>query len=970
MRSLLTNRKWQTAGLLLVLLTMAVGTALARSATPPPVGHRIYDLKRLNINRWACPFYNDGRYGIDTAGTGVAGGAWPQPLHNCYIFGAGLWFGSIRQRVNDPSIEDTLVTFGYNPNSGGTEMSPVTVENSAEGTGSANDRIFVYPGDWPPTPRDRWVTSPDLDTIVPKENFSLQDMWCAYSDVLSENHISPGKPLNIDVFETVYAWNYPSNQDIFFITYVVRNASTTDTLKNCYMGAVCDADVGDATDDMVGTLLNTYVPGADTVKNVGYVGDNNNQENAGRDWESGTPGVFAYKFLESPRDTAGPTGRPLGMTAFKKFTIDIDPVTDAAQYLTMAGFDYRTGVYAPYDSAPDIAPADKRFVQCSGPFTLGPQQMVRLVIACMGAPYGGPGQTWQNRPIDSLVHLAKLANQAQFIYDQGWLLPGPPLAPNMTLVPGDNQVRIVWDDLPERTPDPYWQKVASDPSKPGWDPLYRGYDFQGYIVYKSKNGSDWGILAQCDLADSVTFNYPPGGDSAGTPDSLWIKANDKGLFYSFVDSSVTDGYTYYYCVTAYDYNFQTTAWDSAHTTPLDSAVIILRSGLVANFSTVPRWDAANYIVPTVSVATTVGDTTRPGMKWRADVVVPFQVTADTYELRFLGPTFGGGASKSIYGYYVVDRNNNDSLVIDTASFSYTVGNTITRAVPTFNGIALNCTMKVSVPSKPFDTAYAVRTAHYPRESIGIRTGNAPNTGWSFRGSDYVIVWTNAPGYMTAKVLDATHANVEVPPTQWVSASPSSANGWCFLQKGFKSPSDTLTGLDAYLYICGGFVRFKPSDDSLSTLFSSIANGDTWYVVGHKTEGTPPYYNVYQALTQPGRSDTVTKVKLNVKVVPNPYVVFNSWEKSTDQRFVRFTHLPSECTIRIYTMSGDLVKVLRHKDTNVQPLDLGGTETWDFTNESPGSTGTAISGQLIASGVYIYHVQSPVGEAVGKLAFIY
>jgi len=76
------------------------------------------------------------------------------------------------------------------------------------------------------------------------------------------------------------------------------------------------------------------------------------------------------------------------MTAFKKFTIDIDPVTDAAQYLTMAGFDYRTGVYAPYDSAKDIAAADKRFVQCSGPFTLAPQQMVRLVIACIGAPFG------------------------------------------------------------------------------------------------------------------------------------------------------------------------------------------------------------------------------------------------------------------------------------------------------------------------------------------------------------------------------------------------------------------------------------------------------------------------------------------------------------------------------------------------------------------------------------------------------
>jgi hypothetical protein len=82
----------------------------------------------LNINKWKCPFYNDGRYGIDiTVGTGVAGGSWPQPLHNCYIFGAGLWFGSIKARAGDPTKLDTLVTFGYNPNSGGTEMSPVTV---------------------------------------------------------------------------------------------------------------------------------------------------------------------------------------------------------------------------------------------------------------------------------------------------------------------------------------------------------------------------------------------------------------------------------------------------------------------------------------------------------------------------------------------------------------------------------------------------------------------------------------------------------------------------------------------------------------------------------------------------------------------------------------------------------------------------------------------------------------------------
>jgi hypothetical protein len=965
MKSLLTNRKWQSAGLLLVLLTMTAGLAWARSATTPPAGQRVYDIQWLNINKWKCPFHNDGKYGYDpSSGTGVAGGAWPQPLHNCYIFGAGLWFGSIRARAEDPSKADTLVTFGYNPNSGGSEMSPVTVENSAEGTSSSNDRIFVYPTTWPPAPRDRWVTAPELDSVVPKEYFSLQDMWCAYSDVLPENHISPGKPQNIDVYQTVYAWNYPSNEDIFFITYVVRNASTTDTLKDCYMGAVCDADVGDATDDMVGTLLNTYVPGADTVKNVGYVGDNNNQENAGRDWESGTPGVFAYKFLESPM---GPDSTRLGMTAFKKFTIDIDPVTDAAQYLTMAGFDYRTGVYAPFDSALDIAPADKRFVQCSGPFTLAPQQMVRMVIACIGAPFGGPGQLWSSRPIDSLVHLAKLANQAQFIYDQGWLLPGPPLSPNMTLVPGDNQVRIVWDNLPEVTPDPYWLKVARDTTKPGWDPLYRGYDFEGYIVYKSKNGSDWRILAQCDLADGDTFSYPPGGDSAGTPDSLWIKATDKGLFYSVVDSSVTNGFTYYYCVASYDYNFQTTQWDSTHRIPLDSTVIILRSGLVANFSTVPRWDAANYVMPKTSVVTSVGDTTKPGMKWKTEVVVPAQVTADTYELRFLGPEYGGGATKSIYSYFVANLRN-DSMVIDTTSFNYTVGNSLTRALPVFNGLSLSCSLKLTLPASGIETAY-VETGSYPSDKVR-GSGTASQGLWAFRAADYEVQFSVSP-YLTAKVYDVTHDRVEVPFTKFdnLSGSKAQANGWCFVDRTARNPSDTLKGKMARIYVCGAYAELN-AGDSIAGNTSLIQDGDKWMLVGTKTGGTAPFYNVYHMLSTPGVARVDTTYKLNVKVVPNPYVVFDAWEKSSDQRYVRFTHLPNECTIRIYTVAGDLVKVIKHVDTQTQPLDQGGTETWDFTNESPGSTGTAISGQLIASGVYVFHVQSPVGEMVGKFAVIY
>jgi hypothetical protein len=225
--------------------------------------------------------------------------------------------------------------------------------------------------------------------------------------------------------------------------------------------------------------------------------------------------------------------------------------------------------------------------------------------------------------------------------------------------------------------------------------------------------------------------------------------------------------------------------------------------------------------------------------------------------------------------------------------------------------------------------------------------------------------------LTAKVYDITHGRIEVPFTKYTDRSQTRdlANGWCFVDKLKLNPTDTLRGGMARLYVCGAYVDLN-AGDSIAGNTSLIQNGDKWVLVGNKKGGTAPFYNAYRTISTPGVARADTTYKLHVKVVPNPYVVFNAWEKSSDQRYVRFTHLPNECTIRIYTVAGDLVKVIRHTDTRTQPLDQGGTETWDFTNESPGSTGTAISGQLVASGVYIYHVESKVGEAVGKLAFIY
>ena len=64
-------------------------------------------------------------------------------------------------------------------------------------------------------------------------------MWCAYSDVLPENHIAPGKPQNIDEFHKVYAWNYPSNQDIFFIQLRGAQRERNRHAEKVLHGRVC-----------------------------------------------------------------------------------------------------------------------------------------------------------------------------------------------------------------------------------------------------------------------------------------------------------------------------------------------------------------------------------------------------------------------------------------------------------------------------------------------------------------------------------------------------------------------------------------------------------------------------------------------------------------------------------------------------------------------------------------------------------
>ena len=110
--------------------------------------------------------------------------------------------------------------------------------------------------------------------------------------------------------------------------------------------------------------------------------------------------------------------------------------------------------------------------------------------------------------------------------------------------------------------------------------------------------------------------------------------------------------------------------------------------------------------------------------------------------------------------------------------------------------------------------------------------------------------------------------------------------------------------------------------------------------------------------------TVASGKLDsIYVVPNPYVVTNVLEQLDLQnpmdrgpRKIYFTNLPKECTISIYTVSGDLVETLEH-NSDIE----NSQEHWDLTTKD---------NFPLAYGVYLYHVDAPgIGEKLGRFAVI-
>jgi hypothetical protein len=354
----------------------------------PAVSLAVYSSAIFGNNQWRLPVDNCGRIAYDPTQGGESPGQWRG--HN-YVFGAGPWFGCVVHG-------DTVCVHGYDPNSGGGMFFPALTRYQEEEPLNPADRFYAWWRDWPP-PLERF---PD----APQEPVSQLDLWCGYSASDPTRKLLGG-PLGLDIQQTLYCFDYPLAGDIVFARYEIINAGD-QVLRDCFFGLCVDPDIGDHVDDMTGFWLERRFAAGDesiVVRNAGFAYDYDNRE-YGLQGDSWIPGAVAVKLLY-------PSDR-LGLWAFKRFTIDINPRTERERYVTMAGYDYRTMEFAPYDSI-DVAPADKRFLIVAAPFELAPGAARDVWFAMIGSPYGTWGQSpYERDPTD----LVRRCAWAQGIFDE------------------------------------------------------------------------------------------------------------------------------------------------------------------------------------------------------------------------------------------------------------------------------------------------------------------------------------------------------------------------------------------------------------------------------------------------------------------------------------------------------------------------------------------------------------------------
>ena len=270
----------------------------------------------------------------------------------------------------------------------------------------------------------------------------------------------------------------------------------------------------------------------------------------------------------------------------------------------------------------------------------------------------------------------------------------------------------------------------------------------------------------------------------------------------------------------------------------------------------------------------------------------------------------------------------------------------------------------------FDSTATSKAYQYHREVLADGA-TAPANGRHYQYGGYENVRFQIWDTVNDKQLSAAFVEKIITDDNAVPTGapyPSNDETW--------RPTEAADGDREYLFIIGEDYSDTPNDayavdDAIGAL-TGTTNMPVMYVfAGHAADTDNAYPENGEMLryiwANPGSPNDVfrfngtgaqvnaglaTNQLGNVRVVPNPYYTRSSYELNQFDRQIRFMNLPATCTIRIFNLSGELVRTLQKDDASTSIL------TWDAEtfNELP-----------VGSGIYVFHIDAPgVGSTTGRL----
>tara|TARA_R110002050_G_scaffold69269_1_gene149867 strand:+ start:3299 stop:6580 length:3282 start_codon:yes stop_codon:yes gene_type:complete len=608
----------------------------------------------------------------------------------------------------------------------------------------------------------------------------------------------------------------------------------------------------------------------------------------------------------------------------------------------------------------------------SGPFPLKAGQTERFSMALVFADKDF------NDPRDiSNSSLARKKETVQQIYNADYQFARPPNKSNLTAVAGDEMVTLYWDDKAESS----------------FDPFLGEYDFEGYLIYRSTEPNfeenllitdAYGStiyqkpLAQFDLKNGINGLHPVAVN--GVQFNL---GNDSGLKHSYIDRDVINGKTYYYALVPYDRGFVEKDGDGNFVTSSDGKI---RGISPSTTTAVIKNDVAGNI--NVDVNTAVITPRAPS----AGYVPPNVILADN-DLQGTG-----SISVNILSSGTVIEGKEYSLNFENDTTWQTNINPIVTlnspddAAPIFSGILQEGSIQTSLVDGfsidiegPKEIAIIESSVEYKGEG-----GNyTPNVQPASNNSLFVSRFIKYPADFEIKFTSTTSDTsmrvafgMQEIPTPFYIINTITGERERFsiiedvdgLKNGQYDASELIViimgtepGLEPAF--AGGkwraswSVRLIPPDPVLQPdiIPQAPADGSS---LAFKTSKPFSSNDEFKFTMKGGELDkSLAKDKLkDIFVVPNPYVATsdfepaNTYRSGRGERRIYFMNLPAECTIKIYTITGQLVNTIYHNSTIED-----GQEAWNLVTKD---------GMNLAYGVYLYHVEAKgIGERTGRFAVI-